>query len=246
MTKFSISVLSVLFVLLISSCRPKEDGVGDLILRFKLVYGDKPLEMFKNYNFPVSNETFFMTRMSFFISDITATSGQESYTLKDVDYINLTQSHSNGDNALEYTLKGILAKDYDKLSFGIGLPERMNNLQPKDFKSTHILSNTTEYWSGWKSYIFFRPEGRIAINSSEPNVSFGLHLGSNNAYKYIELPKKFTIQDKGTTEVEILVDIEKFFNSTHLFDIKSKQQLHSLNDLPTMMLLVDNLVNVFR
>ncbi len=73
-------------ILFFSSCEADEvkDGKGDLTIRFKLVYGDEPLELFKTYQYPVTNDPFFMTRLSFFIADLSLKSSEREEILKDI------------------------------------------------------------------------------------------------------------------------------------------------------------------
>lgn len=237
------SIVALFGTILFSGCGEKE-GTGDLNIRFKLKYGEQPLEMFKEYNYPVSNEKLFFTRLSFFISDITLRSSDGDFNLKDIDYLDLTQSHTDpiAPNGLEYKLSGILARNYKSLDFGIGVPKASNALQPKDFKAGHILSSSAEYWTSWKSYIFFRPEGLIALDGqTKPETSFALHLGADEAYRSFSINKSISISENGMTNLDIEIDMEKFFNGKTLYDIHDTQQIHSLFQVPIMITLADNL-----
>lgn len=217
---------------------------GDLNIRFKLKYGDQPLEMFKEYSYPVTNEKLMFTRLSFFISDITLRSSEGDIKLKDIDYIDLTQAHTDpvASNGLEYKLSGILAKNYTSLDFGIGVPKASNALQPKDYPAGHILSSSAEYWTSWKSYIFFRPEGFIKLDGQDkPESSFALHLGADEAYRSFSINKSISITENGVTNLDIEIDMKKFFDGKTLYDIHDTQQIHSLFQVPLMITLADNL-----
>ena len=233
----------LLSTMLMISCGDKE-ATGDLNIRFKLKYGDQPLEMFKEYNYPVTNEKLLFNRLSFFISDITLRSSEGDFNLKDIDYLDLTQSHTDPvkANGLEYKLSGILARNYTSLDFGIGVPKASNALQPKDFKAGHVLSGSAEYWSAWKSYIFFRPEGLIALNGEvKPESPFALHLGADEAYRIFNINKSISITENGVTNLDIEIDMKKFFDGKTLYDINDTQQIHSLFQIPLMKILADNL-----
>lgn len=244
MKSFKLLGLLVLFsVMLFSGCGDKE-VTGDLNIRFKLKYGDQPLEMFKEYNYPVSDEKMLFQRVSFFISNITLRSSEGDFNLKDIDYLDLTQAHTDPvkANGFEYKLSGILARNYTSLDFGIGVPKESNALQPKDFKAGHILSSSAEYWSTWKSYIFFRPEGLIALDGqTKPETSFALHLGADEAYRNFSINKSINITEGGVTNLDIEIDMKKFFDGKTLFDIHETQQIHSLFQLPIIDILADNL-----
>ncbi len=253
--KNSLLIAIILFVITIGipfSCNDsqhKDDVVGDLHLRFKLVYGDQPLEMFKSYNYPVTGQKFYMTRLSFYISNITVRSAEGDFNLKDIDYLDLTGAHTSPVNTsgFEYKLKGVQARNYNSIDFSIGVPKSSNALMPKDFKSGHILSNTSEYWTAWKSYIFFRPEGVIALNGQiEPESSFALHLGSDEAFRSFSLSKPFTVSEGNVTYADITIDISKFFNGKTLYDIQNGPQIHSLEQVSLVKILADNLQTAIR
>lgn len=223
--------------------------IGDLNIRFKLKYGDQPLEMFKEYEYPVTKDTFLMSRLSFFISDITIVSGNVSTKIKDIDYLNLTASHTApvAAEGLQYTIKGVKTGQYNTLNFGIGVPENLNALTPRDFTSDNILSSSAEYWSSWKSYIFFRPEGLISIGGKPlSETSFALHLGSDDAFRKISLTRNFEILQGKETSIDIYIDMEKFFNGKSFYDISQTQQIHSLSQIPLITQLADNLVTAIR
>ena len=242
-------ILTTLLLGLASCMKTDKETTGDLNLRFKIMYGDQPFEMFKEYNYPVTNDKFLMTRLSFFISNITLGLPSGSINIKDIDYLNLTIAHTPplSSNGFEYSIKAIKPGDYTSINFGIGVPVKSNAMEPKDFNSGSSLSSSAEYWSAWKSYIFFRPEGQISLEGNPiKETSFALHLGGDAAFRVIELDKSFTINPDQTTNVEIIIDLQKFFNGTSLYDIRSTQQIHSLSQMPLITQLADNLVTAFR
>lgn len=238
-----------LIIGIVSCDKMSNEGVGAINFRFKLVFGDEPLEMFQPYEYPVTKDRFLMTRLSFFISDLTIRSQSGDVLLKDIDYLNLTQSHTSPvkANGLEYTIEGVTPGSYHSFDFGIGVPKVLNAKVPKDFKQEDILSSSAEYWSAWKSYIFFRPEGQISLNGKPiTETSFALHLGADEAYKKIVFSKPVTVVKDQVTNVDIILDVQKFFNGKTLFDIRQTQQIHSLNQMPFIQQLAENLSTGFR
>ncbi|MBC7885432.1 MAG: hypothetical protein H7X99_08145 [Saprospiraceae bacterium] len=213
------------------------------------MYGDQPLEMFKEYSYPVTGEKLNFTRISFYISNITLKSTNGDIILKDIDYLNLTAAHTDPvtGNGFEYLLRDIPAGNYHSLDFGIGVPVSSNAMEPKDFSSGHILSNSAEYWSAWKSYIFFRPEGKIALNmETTPNTNFALHLGGDDAFRSISLHKSISVSENAVSNFDIIIDMNNYFNGQTLFDIRNTLQIHSLNQKPLITILADNLVTGIR
>ncbi len=242
-------VCSILASVVLHSCTPEEKaGLGRLTIRWKLTYGGKPLEMFQLYNYPRLNDSLYFSRISYFISNLSLHMGADSTIVKEVDYINLTSSHTAPvkENGLEYTLEALPSGEYSGLSFGIGLPSSKNALRPIDYPATNILSSSAEYWSSWKSYIFFRPEGRISINGQPVDqADFALHLGSDATFRTIQLPKQIRIQTDQETVVEIQLDMRTFFDGVYFHDIESDRQMHSLFQVPIMVKLADNLATAF-
>ncbi len=243
-------VIMIFISLGIFSCgKMSNEDAGEINFRIKLVYGDQPLEMFKNYEYPVTKDKLLMTRLSFYISDMTLRAQNGDIIVKDIDYLNLTNSHTApvAPNGFEYKISEVRPGNYTSFDFGIGVPKDSNAKAPKDFKSVDILSSSAEYWSAWKSYIFFRPEGQISLNGKLiSETSFALHLGANDAYKKIVLNKTLTIVKDQVTHVDIILDMQKFFNGKTLYDIRTTQQIHSLSQMPIISQLAENLSTAFR
>ena len=243
-------VFSVLIGVLFASCTPEEEsGTGKLTIRWKLVYGGSPLEMFQLYTYPRFNDSLYFSRISYFISDLSLHRGTDLIIIKDVDYLNLTSSHTApvSVNGLEYTLEGLPTGNYSGLSFGVGLPSAKNALRPIDYPATSILSSSAEYWSSWKSYIFFRPEGRISINGQPVDqADFALHLGADATFRRILQAHQIRINKNQETFIEIQLDMRKFFDGVHFHDIEVDRQMHSLFQVPIMVKLADNLATAFQ
>lgn len=234
----------VLFSVFISGCQDDTpvDEKGSINFRFKAMYDGQPLKIFENYTYPESEWSLYFTRISFYLSDLTIKSAQQSVNLVEIDYLNLTNSHvdPDNDNGLEYKIEGIEPGNYESFDFGVGVQPRSNGLQPKDFPAGHILSSNAEYWTAWKSYIFFRPEGKIDFGSGVYD-NFALHLGGNASYVTISMDKPFEVKAGQETVVDIVIDMRKFFNASQLHDIQSTMQIHSLDKQAVMLKLVDNL-----
>lgn len=226
-----------------------KDQEGSVNLRIKLMYGDQPFEMFKLYPYPVSGEDFRMKRLSFFISDLTLRSAGGDQNILDIDYLDLTNSHTDpvAPNGLEYRIEKVRTGTYTGFDFGIGVPAADNAKTPASFPASSILSSNAEYWSSWKSYIFFRPEGNIALDGKPVGeTDFALHLGADQAFRKISYTRNVTVRDGETTNIDMILDVKKYFNGTTLYDIHDTQQIHSLFQMPLITQLADNLAVAFR
>jgi len=242
----------VAFVSLITlvSCGDDTTKEGDLQINFKLQYDGQPLEMFKNYTYPVTGEKVLFSRISFFVADLVAKSTAGDKSLNDIDYLDLSAAHEDATkakNGYSYVIKNLAPASYSGLEFSIGVPTAKNNLLPKDFPSTSVLSSNAEYWTAWKSYIFFRPEGKIALNNTaEPNDLFALHIGGNEMLLDIALAKQFAITSGNITQIDVIIDMAKFFNGTQKYNMSDGLQLHSLTQKQLMKILKDNLATAVK
>jgi hypothetical protein len=242
----------ILLMGLFTSCGDDQisdsENTGDLNINFKLVYGDEPFQMFKNYQYPETGDLFFMSRLSFYIAEAKLKSSTKQIDIKDIDYINLTNTYTGGSpaNGYQYKITNVTSGDYSNLQFGIGVPASSNGKMPKDFAPGTILSSSAEYWSSWKSYVFFKAEGLIGLNGTSIDHEFALHTGANDAYITIDLAKNVQITPGKTTVVDVVIDVKKVFLGTQLFDIRTTQQIHSLSQVPQMKILTDNIATAVK
>lgn len=242
---FSIGTL-LICLFSFNSCHDhhNSDAKGDLTIRFQLTYDGKPLEMFKNYAYPTTGDSLFFSRVSFYLSNLSLNAPGHDHFLKDIDYLNVTASHVGAlaKDGYSYKFKDVPVHAYDKLVFDIGVPSGDNAKNPNDFPSTSPLSFVAEYWSAWKSYIFFRPEGKIAkAGSLVPDQNFALHLGGDSANTSFFLAKSIDFKADVENIVDVKIDMAKFFSSTTTYDIRANRQIHSPNQEPLVVALAKNL-----
>ena len=226
----------------LSSCG--DDAVQDVQLNFKMTYGDEPLVMFEDVAFADGRKMQF-SRISTYISDVSVSSNGVSQGSTDVDYLMLSDSHLNLEDAQVGTPLKLNIEDgesLDKLTFNLGLTGDQNNTQPTDHMSSSPLSRTGEYWPGWESYIYTKFEGDIDLNNNgeyEPGETFSLHLGTEAALRSVEID----LTDSKES-YDVLIDIEKVFsNNGEIYDIDGMRQMHGLSDqtINNINFLADNL-----
>ncbi len=226
-------------LLLFSACKDDKTAVSIL---FKLTYDDAPLVMFEDYVYP-DGKKLQITRFSFYMSQLSVNDRTESILLKDVDFINLTKSHSSTEGASQgytYMAKELQLDGFDAISFDFGLTEVQNMKVPADFSPGHPMSKPGEYWVAWDSYIFVKIEGWIDLDGDEmPETGLALHLGSDAVNRSVAMP----VHDPGK-DIEFTIDVHSIFQNTEsgkIYDIAANPQLHSLSQLPAAEELANNL-----
>lgn len=227
------------------SCNDDE-GKGNLKVNVQLTYGSEPLKMFEEYTYP-TGESFFFSRFSFFTSKINLTDENgKANEILDIAYHDLTNSHSGNQYGYSFTIGDVPTGSYNKLSFGLGVAPEFNAKTPADYDSDNILSNQSEYWGGWQSYIFTRTEGKIDLDGDgTKETGFALHTGADAAYRTISFDKSMAIEDGKTQEITLVVDLKKSLGVDNIYDIKSNPQIHSLSQQPFVIELIDNLKTSF-
>lgn len=238
----------LVFVLAISLISCGDEEPIDTSVRFKMNYEDSPLVMFEELQYPDGKKMFF-TRVSFYMENLVLTnsSGQE-FPLSDINYIDLTADHGTNSSALQGTIVGNveLPPDNYNVGFKIGVNPVDNQKTPVDFTSESVLSRTSEYWVGWKSYIFARVEGKIDLNGDGViEEGFSLHMGGDDAYRSITCAGK--VVDKSNPEIDIKIDLEKLFGSgSNLYDIAANPQIHAPTQNEFVIELANNFVTCFQ
>jgi hypothetical protein len=232
------------------SCGESTEDIGKLELNFKLQYGGQTLTMFENVNYPDGKSMYF-SRFSFYFSNPTLIKSGHNHLLDNLSYLNLTGSHdtkAKAEQGYTITYDNIDVGTYASLDFGIGVPAGDNNKKPSDFPANHILSDFTEYWSGWKSYIFARSEGVIDLDNNGvfgSQDAFSLHLGANEAYRTVSLSNPIEIKKNETTKLTVIIDLKKEFDGNSIYDINSNPQTHSTDQQDQVNELANNLAKAF-
>ncbi len=218
---------------LFHSCGDDSDA---LALTFKMEYDEVPLVMFEEYTAP-TGESIEFSRISFFISDLNFTLEDGTVFTKEVDYIDLTESHANEELAKEGYLYELTESESNasSVSFNIGLTPEQNATRPIDYPSSNALSDSGEYWSGWESYVMIKVEGLIDADGDgmrERGVS--LHLGTDQVTRSFN----YNVNEKN---VDFVLDIESLFDCQQSYNIVETPMIHSLGQSDQMMVLADNL-----
>jgi len=219
-------------------------------LNFNLEYEGKVLLLNNDsYTYP-SGEQFQLSRFDMYISNLTLINGNEEQLIADFDYLEMTETYEDIQSAEEgykYSIPGLEDGNYEAIRFNIGLTPELNSTSPSDYPVTHPLGISGDYWPTWGSYIFTSIEGRINIDTSNPDLEqgFALHLGSNDAMQEVELQENTILANNEESIVEINIDFMDVFMNTdgEIYDIQTTPFTHNLTQLPQVRELSNNLKN---
>ena len=230
--------------LTILSCDEENSENNDININFKLVYGGAPLVLLQDYSYP-DGRTLLLNRVSFFVSGVSLGSVSGNSVSKEVKMVNFNSTNNSLPGALAGNIvkfSGFNEGDIAKLKFCIGVDPSNNSKQPSDFKNIENLSDQSEYWAGWKSYIFMRLEGFLDSNrDGQKDLGFALHTGSDEAYNCFEFPVNFKISSSSENRVNVIIDIKKIFGSSKVYNIDANPQIHSLSQIGQVLELAGNL-----
>jgi len=185
-----------------------------------------------------------------YVSDVALLKGGEEVIIADVDYLKMTETFALESTASEgypYSIAGIEDGDFDGIKFNIGLTPELNSTTPSDYPVSNPLGLTGDYWPTWNSYIFASIEGRMNIDTSNPDYEQGLalHLGSDDAMRTISLNNSISLSNEQEKIISIQVELRNLFVSQdgEVYDIKATPATHSLSQIPQVIELSDNLKN---
>ncbi len=223
-----LAILSMI-ALTFSACGDddKGDDVGKLEIKMNLTYENAPLVMFEKYDY-MTGEEFYITKVSYYLADISL----DNVLLKEAEYFNLTNSHSDlasATNGFSYILDSIPTGVYSELSFGMGVTPANNAKVPGDFTSDHALARSGEYWDAWSSFVFYKIEGMIDVNGDGEFEGISLHVGGDEVYSTVTFNSNFPIVNGATTQTLLNIDLANVFgkDADHIYDLVGSPRLHS-------------------
>jgi hypothetical protein len=244
-------ILLLLFVLpfLSSKCEddPKPDAIncdGVLNMNFKPTLNNQPFVA--NKVFLINGKKVRFSKFQFYASVIPNLSAGSTPSCNNdniitfVDFTTLDDSLKSINGVTAPVMKAPVGSFQD-IVLGLGVGLVLNSKTPSDFPATNPLSKSEEYWSSWKSYIFFKLEGLMdkdGDGSFETGITY--HTGSNDAYiPNPRITKNIEITSKGTT-LNFDLDMNKLLTG---FDFNTLNKIENLTQKEDMKKLMTNLVS---
>ncbi len=196
-----LSLASLLTIFLLSSCR---SGDKNVTVEFQLVQNGTPYTMSSPFN--KGDTAIALDLFHFYISELTI--GDQ--LISDVLFVDPSDStYSN------YTLN--LEKRSSNVSFGLGVPEDMNAMDPTTFETSHPLSSAfAMYWTWASKYRFIKAEGRFNasgdLSDAANNGGIIWHTGTDPLYRTTTLD----IDVRPGDHIVFKLDLDKLISAVSL------------------------------
>ena len=236
------------FILLLGACGSDSEK-GELILTFKATYGDDPLVLNMDDYWYFDKETIRFSKLNLFISELgLAKSAGEVTQFSEIEFVDLNEANktlAGAEAGVSFSFE-LASGTYKGISFGLGVSPGLNATIPTDYSSEHPLSQFSQHWDAWDSYIFSKTEGMIDSDGDDvPDLGFVYHVGSDQMYRYLEAVGDIRIPEDGEVEVVVSLDYERVFGTTqdHI-DIEAFPTFHNPQD-PALTELTQKLADNF-
>lgn len=226
----------VCFMALLTACTKKTDihiddkKVGQVKIKFDHIVGAKKL-ILNDGNYPNwSTETFNISLLKYFVSNITFTkTNGEVFTIPKEESFFLIDASTP--SSLHNTMQ-IPEGEYKTLTFNLGVDSLTNTLPIEKRKGVLDPSTNGMYWDWNSGYIHFKIEGN---SPQSPNAakSFKYHIGlfggydtptvNNNRLITIDLTQSgiSKVQENLSSDIHLMVDIGKIFDGPNTISIKT-------------------------
>lgn len=209
-----------------SGCKDKEEPITgvNFDVNFKATYDGFQLE--KNKDYTLAGYPLLFLRYRLYLSDITLFKEDgTAVVISEAEYLDFTPDGGSSDLSAtpKITFKNVPEGMYDGIRLGFGVKPSLNAKQPADFPAGSPLNIETDYWLGWKSYIFMVLDGKAdPDNDGDKNINFSYHCGSDPVYRVIDFNEHIHVA-AGHDGIGIEFDVRKLLtnNDGTPYDIES-------------------------
>jgi hypothetical protein len=251
----SLSIITLVAVLFISSCKKDDDATtssagtsayaaGEVSLAFDNIAGTTHLDVTGATNYTNSSgETFSVTKFRYYVSNVSMI--KEDGSVYDVPNQVFLIDESDT-SSLEAVLQNIPGGKYKGVEYTIGVD---SSRTVSGAQQGALDVSNGMYWDWNSGYIFLKLEGTCAAAGGDFFYHIGGYKNSNNTNAqrriHIDFDPSTLIVDgnKREAEVHILVDVLEFFKNPANYSIVSTGSVMSIGSVA--MSLADNYVDMF-
>lgn len=227
----SLSFFAMLVVgMLLAGCGkvPGHPPVSSLHLEVAPYWGDEPFDRNATYD-NGNGQRVLLQDLRFYLSDLSLVAGTDTVRIMDADLFMLLDGPVTREWSLEHTIAA------DAVTFGIGLPPRLNHGDVTSYPVDHPMGNNAGmYWTWATMYRFFLLDGRFA---NDPNATgmlpfqFSIHTGLDTLFREFAAAVPMPPYPNGTARLQIRLDVAKLFrNGSMALDLAQGSQWHGTVD----------------
>lgn len=236
-------LLFIFLSVLLFSCKKNENKYAKVDFNYQSNAGTTPY-LFSDYFTNGDGIKIRLELLKFYISNVTF------YTEKNKSFeateIALVEINNNGQGSLSCSLP---SGNYTKLSFGIGVPEYLNESDPADYADDqyhplNTLQNT--YWGMNSMYRFVMIDGKYDIDGDGTDEgAFSYHTGYSDSYRTVSIEKEFDFEKKESYTYQFSIDVTKlFYVSGSQVDVTTESNYHGDYSLINLSIRIsDNFMN---
>jgi hypothetical protein len=227
---------------------------GSIKIEFDNHVGEEDLVLNTDY-VNSSGETFRITRLNYYISNIklTTSSGTEFIVPQDSSYFLIMEDHAESQII---TINNVPAGDYNEISFTIGVDSLRSTMDVS--KRPGVLDpaqgHDGMYWTWNSGYIFFKMEGTSPVAPADQENKFYYHIGGYGGFDSPTLNNiretsvslgsaRAEVRSNKIPEVHLHADVQEFFKTPNQFKI-ADYSLVMFSDFSTKI--SENYVNMFK
>jgi hypothetical protein len=219
----TLALLGIVTLFITGGC-DKKDDTQTLQVTFKALFDNAPLVTNQYYNYAATNQIQF-TRFSTYLSDLQLVDQEgDVVTLSDIEFVDFTPDFRTDEKAVDVAMTfEVPARQYKTLKIGYGVKKELNAKRPSDYDQNHPLFKETEYWSGWRSYIFNKIEGTGKYLPTDPidGIFLVYHCGSDKVYRNYEFGVDLNLSS-APANLEVAMDLKPlFFNNNEWLDLSN-------------------------
>ncbi len=237
------AILSVLSLILIFSCKKKDNPVGTNYgkVNIKISYrvDTKPLAFDTMIYVNQAGNSYAIERLQYYLSKFRFyKAGKLCYTTNDVVFFD-ARKDTTASFSINFT-QGIESGKYDSITFYIGLDTPYNT-------SNSLPATLENIGMGWPDvmgggYHFIKLEGHW--NDNGVLSGFAAHIGQNGYQAHVSVPYSYTVPINGNTDLSLAMNINEWFRGPYTYHFKTDGSF-TMGDTILMKKLATNGADVF-
>lgn len=195
------------------------ESTGRLTIQVDHLYGNAPLELSPKSYINNAGDTFRITQLSYYITNVTLTTvAGEKVTLDNANLITFVPPQLS-----QFVLSNIPAGRYSRIAFNLGVDSIRNSsgLQEGDLDPSYGM-----FWTWNTGYVFYRCKGRYGST----NNSFSIDIGGIQNLMKVDLSLTGFKKSGTSAKVNMTMNLAGMFNGSSPYSLKTDgDDIHTEN-----------------